>query len=109
MDRRTWAFVVAALLLAVALAAFVAPFASPAPDGLDRFAADQQFAERAQGSGVWTRAPLPDYKVSGIRNASLATGLAGAAGALAVFAAAWGVAKYAARRGAAKSQAAQRT
>lgn len=103
MDRKTWLFVVAALSLAVALAAFVAPFASAAPDGLDKFAADHGPAEQTEGREVWTGAPMADYKVGSIRNERLSTGIAGVAGTLAVFGVAFGVAQVIRRRKATES------
>ena len=98
MDGRTWRFVLVALGVCLALAAFVAPFASSAPDGLDRFAEEQRIAARAADGKVWTRAPLPDYTVGSIRNQSLSTGVAGAVGTLAVFGLAFGLAKVIGRR-----------
>jgi len=83
MDKRTWCFVAGALLLSVALAAFVSPFASSAPDGLEKVAAPATTTE------AWTHAPLADYKAPCVRNELLATGMAGAAGTLFVFACGW--------------------
>ena len=108
MDKRTWCFVLAALLFSVALAAFVSPCASSAPDGLEKFAAEQQFAARAEGRNAWSRAPWADYKVSWVwdrlqacptrRNGPVSTGLAGATGTLLVFVCGWGLSKALARR-----------
>lgn len=98
MGRKTWAFTLAALLLSLGLAAFVSPFASSAPDGLDRVAQDRKFEEKAEGAAVWTRAPCADYKVQGVSSASISTGLAGAAGTLLVFACAMGLARAVARK-----------
>jgi cobalt/nickel transport protein len=98
MARRTWPFVVAALALALTLAAFIAPFASSAPDGLDKVAQDQGFEARAEGREVWTRAPMPDYKAGGVSNTAVAKGIAGVAGTLAVFAVAFAIGKLLASR-----------
>lgn len=98
MDRRTWCFVLGALLLSAALAAFVSPFASSAPDGLDKLAEEQQFAERAEGKAARLHAPLAQYKVCGVQNGAVSTALAGAAGTLFVFACGWGLSKAVARR-----------
>lgn len=92
MDKRTWCFVAGALLLSVALAAFVSPFASAAPDGLERAAGP------AAGGEVWTHAPWADYKVLCVKNGAVSTGLSGAAGTLVVFACGWGLSKVLARR-----------
>ncbi len=91
MGTRTWIFIGAGLGVALILGAFVSPFASSAPDGLDKFSEDHRFAEKAEGREVWTRAPLRDYKVAGVEREGVSTGLAGALGTLVVFAAAFGV------------------
>jgi hypothetical protein len=75
-------FTVLALALALGLAVALAPFASSSPDGLERVAADQGFAARAEPRD----APA----------AAVAEGVAAFAGTLLVFALATGVA--AARR-----------
>ena len=98
MDTRKWRFILVAMAIALAIAAFAAPFASSAPDGLDKCLQDQQLEERGGEKAVWTRAPLAGYKVNGVRNESLATGIAGAAGTLAVFGVAFGLAKVLGRR-----------
>jgi hypothetical protein len=72
-------FTVLALALAIGLATAVAPFASSAPDGLNRVAADKGFAARAHAS----RGPLIDYRAA----------LGGFAGTLIVFAAGFGIAR----------------
>lgn len=88
MDRRTWLFLLIGLGLTFALAAFVSPFASSSPDGLERVAQDRGFAERMDGQAKWSHAPMPDYSAPGITHQGLSTALAGVAGALLVFAAA---------------------
>jgi len=77
------ALTVGGLLLALGLALFLAPFASRAPDGLERVAQDVGFLERAEGKGF--PAPIPDYAIPGVRNEALATALAGLAGTLIAF------------------------
>ena len=57
---------VVGLLVAVALAAVVSLFASSAPDGLQRVAAQQGFAEQAQESAA-ARSPLAGYAAGGNR------------------------------------------
>ena len=98
MDRKTWAFVLAGLALSVALAAFVSPFACSSPDGLDKFAQDREFEDKAEGSEAWAHAPLADYKAPGIGDERVSTAVAGVAGTLLVFACAWGLAKVMARK-----------
>ena len=72
----------AALAVALVMAALASPFASSAPDGLERVAADQGFVDR----GRTQDAPVPDYGMPGVEDPRVATGLAGFAGTLAVFA-----------------------
>lgn len=80
---RTWAFLVTGLVVAAALAVLVSPFASSAPDGLERVAQDQGFdGERA----AWRLSPIPGYSFPGFANTRLATAVAGLAGTLVMFA-----------------------
>ena len=81
------AVTVGGLLLALGLAIFLAPFASKAPDGLERVAQDKGFLERAEGRGRGKGfpSPIPDYALPGVRNGALATALAGLAGTLIAF------------------------
>ena len=85
-------FVGSGLLLALALAAFVAPHASKAPDGLERVAQDKGLAVKVEDAEVWRHAPAPDYAVPGVKHEGLSTALAGVLGTLAVFVAALGLA-----------------
>ena len=75
-----------ALAVAVVLAVAVSPFASSAPDGLERVAADKGFADRGRIARVQERAPVAGYAFPGAEDARIATALAGLAGALGVFA-----------------------
>jgi cobalt/nickel transport system permease protein len=72
--------------LALAVAAFVSPFASSLPDGLEHTAARLGFAGRATASGA---ASLPDYVVPMLRSSGVAAALAGAVGTLVTAALAW--------------------
>jgi len=72
------------LLVTLGVAIFVAPFACPWPDGLERVAARLGFEQRT--AQPWFPAPAPDYRVPGIHWAVGATAIAGAAGSLIVFA-----------------------
>lgn len=62
--KRRWVFFVALAVVSLALAGFVALFASPDPDGLERVAIDTGFAEQAEDSAV-ADSPLADYTVGG--------------------------------------------
>jgi cobalt/nickel transport system permease protein len=73
---------VAALLIALALA----PWASTAPDGLERVAGRLGLAE--QGGARLVSAPITDYKLAGIDSPALGIALAGVIGVMAAFSAA---------------------
>ena len=90
-------FVVAGLLLASALALFVSPLANPNPDGLNRVATDEGFADAATEHGLGD-SPLADYRVSGVENEGVSKGLSGVAGILATFALALGLFAIARKR-----------
>jgi hypothetical protein len=83
---RFWSFVVGALVVAVALAVFVSPFASGSPDGLERVAVDKGFESAAAGQPVWRFSPLGDYHLPGIGNEKVATAVAGLVGTMVLFA-----------------------
>jgi ABC-type Co2+ transport system, permease component len=80
------------LLAALGLVAFVAPFASSMPDGLEHVAEKLGFAASATAAHA---APLPDYAVMSLAGDSplLSTVLAGGIGTLVAFAVAWFVAR----------------
>lgn len=82
-----WAWVPYGLLIAIGLAVFVAPFASPWPDGLESVAAKLGFEEQAGGPAI--AAPFPDYEVPGLGSATWATAVAGLVGTVLAFGAAY--------------------
>ncbi|SMB98900.1 cobalt/nickel transport protein [Thermanaeromonas toyohensis ToBE] len=86
VKRGSWLF----LLLALMIAAFLSPWASSYPDGLERVAEDQGFLERSEGKEV-IKGLMPDYIFPGIENEKLATALAGIIGTSLTFGAAWGI------------------
>jgi cobalt/nickel transport system permease protein len=71
------------LLASLGIAVFVAPFACPWPDGLERVAARLGFEHQAMQPLL--PAPAAGYQVPGVHWAAGATALAGAAGAVVVF------------------------
>jgi len=77
-------FVVAGLVAAFVLVAFVAPNASPNPDGLERVAEDTGFIQRAEDHSI--RGPLADYGVAGIESETLGTIISGVVGIVITFA-----------------------
>jgi hypothetical protein len=80
-------FTILALAVAVGLATAVSPYASSAPDGLEKVAADNAFLERGESRD----SPLPDYAFPGVDDPRVATGLAGFTGTLLVFGLGYGV------------------
>lgn len=78
-------FVIAGLLVALAFAFFVSPYASSEPDGLEKVAADQGFDSTARDHTM-ADGPLADYVVRGVDDEGLSTGLAGIAGVVLCFA-----------------------
>jgi cobalt/nickel transport system permease protein len=82
-----WSWVPYGLLVSVGLAVFVAPFASPWPDGLESVAAKLGFEGQAGRSAF--AAPFAEYEVPGVGSATLATALAGLVGTVLAFGAAY--------------------
>jgi len=81
------------LLISIGLALFVAPFACPWPDGLEKTAAILGLNHHEVKPLL--AAPAPDYhpRIPGLTSAPLAIALAGAAGTMLVFAVSWLLAK----------------
>jgi cobalt/nickel transport system permease protein len=71
------------VLAALGIALFVAPFASPWPDGLESVAMRLGFAHKANGAIL--PAAVPDYHLPGVHSATVATALGGALGTVVVF------------------------
>lgn len=89
-SRTLGPFVAAGLVVGLVLAVLVSPFASSSPDGLEKVAEDQGFAESAGEHGL-AGSPLADYGVEGVADERLATGLSGLVGTLLTFAVAGGL------------------
>ncbi len=100
-------FILAGFLVSAALALLVSPWASSAPDGLEKVAEDKGFIEKAEETDpAWKKAPIPDYAMPGLTKkvmdegtgemeeepTRLATALAGLIGTVAIFLIAWGLA-----------------
>lgn len=81
----TGAIVAVGLAVAAALAVVVGPLASDAPDGLERVAIDQGFADTAEPHDL-AGLPTADYAVRGVDDDDLGTGLAGLLGVALTFA-----------------------
>jgi cobalt/nickel transport system permease protein len=87
---------VAGLGIALALAVFLAPFASELPDGLE-FVGDRTVALAERSPAPAFSAPWADYQlplpIPGLRHVQLATAAAGLSGTLIVFVLAWSLAR----------------
>lgn len=82
---RFWSFVVGMFVIALALAVFISPFASSAPDGLESVAIQHGAETAAAETPVWRFSPLPDYQLPGIESEAVSTALAGLIGVVALF------------------------
>ena len=83
MDRGFRRFIFIGLVITILIAAFISPFASKSPDGLEKVAADKGFLNMAKG--VWRYSPFSDYSLAGIENKYISTGLTGIIGVIIVF------------------------
>jgi len=82
MDKR---LVLSGLLVALSLAIFLSPFASPWPDGLEKAAEDKGFIDLVRLEPV-VSSPIPEYAWPGIKNKGLGTSIAGLVCTLMLFA-----------------------
>ena len=78
-------FVAAGLLVTLLLAGVASGFASASPDGLEKVAEEQGFADEADDSAL-AASPVADYAVDGVEDERLSAGLAGVLGVVATFA-----------------------
>jgi cobalt/nickel transport protein len=72
------------LLISLALAIFVSPFASQSPDGLEKVAEDKGFISKSEGKEI-IHSLFPDYTIPGIKQEKLSTSFAGAIGVIITF------------------------
>jgi hypothetical protein len=84
-SRRNAAFLVAGLVVALAVAGVASFYASSKPDGLEKVASDEGFLESADDHAL-ADSPLADYDVDGVDDARLSVGLAGVIGVALTFA-----------------------
>ena len=82
--KALWLFVVGGLMIALALAFFVSPYASTSPDGLNKVAADEGFDGSAQEHAL-DDSPVAGYAVKGVDDAKLSKGLSGIIGVTMTF------------------------
>lgn len=81
MRRGNVVLLLGGLAVALLVVLVLAPNASSSPDGLERVAEDQGFADSAEGSRFDL---LPDYTIPGVENEAASTVLAGTVGVLVV-------------------------
>lgn len=84
MSTNVKLFIVAGLLVGLAIALFVSPFASSSPDGLEKVSVDQGFDGTARDHDL-DNSPLADYGIEGLDNDKVSTGLSGVVGVLVTF------------------------
>ena len=77
-------FVVAGLLVGLGLAILVSPFASSQPDGLEKVAEEQEFADAGREHDL-ADGPLADYGVERVDDEEVGTATAGLIGTLLTF------------------------
>jgi cobalt/nickel transport protein len=75
-------FLLAGVLVSLAVAGVLSFYASSSPDGLEKVAEDKGFLDTAKES-VNSGTPLADYGVVGIENERLSVGLSGLVGVIA--------------------------
>jgi len=93
MARRGWWLVALAAVILVVVV--LTPLASPAPDGLERVAADAGFAERGEEA---TLAVLPDYSMPLLGDGDASVIVAGLLGVVVIFGLTWLLGRHLARR-----------
>ena len=81
MRRGNLALLAGGLVVALLVVVVLAPNASSSPDGLERVAEDQGFADRAEGARFEL---LSDYSIPGVDNEAASTILAGVVGVLVI-------------------------
>ncbi len=84
MRTNTRMFVFAGLLVGLALALFLSPFASSSPDGLEKVSVEERFDGTVREHDM-ADSPLADYGVEGVGNDKVGTALAGVIGVLLTF------------------------
>jgi len=95
-------FILTGIAISLSIAAFISPFASQDPDGLDRVAQDLKFEEKAVEEPITKQIPpaqiFDEYSLKAVKDPKISTALAGIAGTLLVFGLSWGLGELAVRR-----------
>jgi len=93
MKNQLKGFLWIGLGVSLLLALFLSPFASSSPDGLEKVAEHQGFAEKGESWTLRRYAPFRNYTLPWIENEKLSTAIAGAIGTFAIFLIAVGLAR----------------
>ncbi|HEX6946448.1 MAG TPA: energy-coupling factor ABC transporter permease [Acidimicrobiia bacterium] len=86
----TRVFVLGGLLVTVVFATVVSQFAADAPDGLERVAQTEGFADQGRDH-AWSDFLFADYATRGIEDERMSLAIAGVAGTLITLLVAWGI------------------
>jgi len=105
MSRR--ALVIVGLVLAVVLAGGVSYYASSAPDGLNKVAAEQGF-DKSEKDHATDGSPFAGYETAGVDNGFFSGSLAGVAGVVLTFLVVGGLVWGVRRRSSSASEAEDR-
>lgn len=81
--------IIVGLIIALALAIFLSPFASSSPDGLEKVGEAKGFIHKAHS---FLTGLIPDYLFPGIKNEKVATAISGGLGVIIVFVLTYGLA-----------------
>lgn len=84
MEIKMKKFYIISLLITVAIAFFLSPLASSAPDGLEKAGEKLGFVKQIIHVQQ-VKAPLSDYQLPGMKHKIISTSLAGAMGTLFIF------------------------
>jgi cobalt/nickel transport protein len=95
-------WIISGLACALGVAAFLSPFASKSPDGLDRVSQDLKFESKSAAEPPTKKLPFAqifeEYSIKFIPNQKVSTAIAGVTGTMVVFGLAWGIGKLATRK-----------
>jgi cobalt/nickel transport protein len=90
-------FLLAGILISLAVAGIISYYASSSPDGLEKVAEEKGFLDTAKDP-INAGSPLADYGVEGIGNDRLSVGLSGVIGVFATLIASYFLFKFIARK-----------
>jgi cobalt/nickel transport system permease protein len=93
INKSAWGLIGAGLAVALVLVLLGSPFASKAPDGLEKVAAEKGFqGAEVKDKTVYTL--FPEYKIERVESEKVSTSLAGLIGTIVVFGLGFGVIRF---------------